>query len=469
LLDCELKEEMAQQGGNRRASTTILTFPILSFKDITDLLHNALGLNITLQEASNPTPIIVARVYNSLLDLVTGVSRKEVSDIVQRALENMDYPEMFRDAMQQLTLLREMEELCRASLYPEFKLEDLVNPSGERFRKILSAILNFGRFREDVFRQHAEQTEGLVKMEKELNTLKECEDDLQTSVRAVRERLAKEAPERQRLLMEKEREEAIFKTLNVEKAALQKACEDDKKRITEIKSKSDSIVFDINKIENEISDIRSQVVSSPERIQADLQQLKNRLEQEREELERLREEKRKQLLKKEELRRATSALDECITAVDNAEEKAEQATKEEEKTRSRKTTIESHSYHVKELRQREQESLREAKLADERNNRMNAQRTQKIKQAKDQLKEIVREQENRERHASEDIRKASRLRAEAASLRAQIEKTRVEHEQAQAARQSLFGDVLAAFDAFTQGVVEGVDAVEVSCSRSSVN
>ena len=229
------------------------------------------------------------------------------------------------------------------------------------------------------------------------------------------------------------------------------------------------MLFDINKIENEISDIRSQIVSSPERIQAGLLQLKKRLEQDREELEKLNEEERVRQTKMEELRRASTALDDCLIAVEKVEDKANQALKEEEQTRSRKATIDSHSYRVKELRQREQEALREAKLADERNNRLNLQRSQKIKQARDHLKEIVREQENRDRHASEDIRKASRLRAEAAALRAQIERARVEHEHAQAARHSLFGDVLAAFDAFTEGVVDGASVVEEVCAISSVS
>jgi hypothetical protein len=216
-------------------------------------------------------------------------------------------------------------------------------------------------------------------------------------------------------------------------------------------------------------DIRSQLVSSPERIQAGLAQLKKRVEQEREEVERLKEKERLTLATVEDIRIATVAVDDCLKKATSVEEKADDAQKEEEKTRSRKTTIDNHQYRVLELRQREQEALREVKFAEERNNRLTMQRTTQVKHAKDVLKGISRELENRERHASEDIRKASRLRAEVATLKAQLERGRVQHESEQAARNSEFGSVVAAFEAYTANLLSGIASVEDACQVSSVS
>jgi len=452
----------------RRASTAALTFPILSFKELADLLHNALGIHMTQQDAASPSPQTVAKVYNALLDLVTGVPREEVAEVIQNALEGVENRELYREGLTQLTLMREMEEVCRASLFPEFRMEDLVAPTGQRFQKILSAILNYGRFREDVFQRHAEQTEGLAKMEKELQTLKELEENLQESIRTVSERLAREAPERQRLMLDKDREESALKSLNAEKTSLEKACNEDKKRAADLKAKCDSLAFDINKLENEISEIKAQIISSPEKIQAGLAQLKKRLEQGREDLENAKEEERLQLTKKDDIRKATVALEDCMKTLENTEERLNEASKEEEKTRARKIAIENHSIRVRELKQREQEAQQECKLAEERNNRLAAQRQQKLQLAREDLNQLMRERQNRERDLNEENRRASRLRDEAAKIRAQIQKARIEHEKSMALRQSLFGDVRAVFDAYLEGVNEGVAAVNEACSLTSV-
>jgi kinetochore protein Nuf2 len=456
---------MAQQ--QRRASTSALTFPILTWKEVTDLLSQALGINISQAETSNPSPATVARIYNAMLELVTGLPRSEVSEILQRAMQTLEMPDIYRDGLTQLTLLREMEVLCGASLLSDFRLDDLVTPTGPRFLKIMSAILNFGRFREDIMRQHEEQMEGVAKLEKELTTLKECEVDLQESIRRVNERLAEEEPERKRLLNDIQREQASLNGLFADNSSLEKALNEQKKREQELKTKCDSMLLEISKIEGQTNDIRSQLVSSPERIQAGIQQLRRRVDQEREELERLKEQERALKARAEDLHAATSGVEDCLARIANVEEKADEAQREEEQTRARKATIDSHQRKVLELKQQEQAALREVRFAEERNNRMASQKAAQIKSAKDVLRHVTRELENRERHASDDIRKASRLRAEISSLKAQLEKQRLEHENSYAMRNSEFGHVVAAFEAYAETLVSTVNVLDEASQITS--
>lgn len=174
-----------------------LTFPLIPFKDIAELFYNAFGLSFTVVELANPTPQIVTRIYGSLLELITETSRDEVSQIVNAALETLDTPELYRDALLLLSLFREMEFLCRSSRFDGFRMEDLTAPTGPRLQRILSALLNFGRFKEDVMRQHAQILETIAIKEQEVEELNKAQEQWEEKVKQVKQQLAKDEPERE--------------------------------------------------------------------------------------------------------------------------------------------------------------------------------------------------------------------------------------------------------------------------------
>lgn len=374
---------------------------------------------------------------------------------------------MYRDALGQLTLFREMEQVCRASMLTDFRVEDLT-PNQARMQVVLSAILNFGRFREDVLKQHSEDSGGLVKLEEELHTLNQMAMELQSSIKVLRERQAKEAPERESLLSEIERLEMSLGALVSEGMMVERAVEEEKKRIEESKMRYDHMSFDCVNIQRTIDDLKAGIVSSPKRIQAELLDQKKRLEQERNDLESQEEEEKTLLVKTENLTKAGRSMDEFFRLLKDVEEKMCGAKEAEEDARRKKTMIESHAFRVKELRQREQEALRELNLAEERNRRAASQRIAKLDAARHHLKQLTRDHENIERNAQSDERRLVQLRDESIRLRSQISDSRHNSIVQRDAKQGLFEDVLASFDAYVVGVKEGVEAVKEACAISSI-
>jgi len=144
-------------------------------------------------------------------------------------LDNSPYPELYRDALPQLVLYREMEVLAQASLV-DFRLEDLVGPSGARLQKLLSATLNFGRFHEEIMRQHNEQTESLTKLQDQLKSATLRLGELAASIKEARERQAKEAPERAELENEIMKEEAVLRAYGAQRVAFEQGVDDDRKK-----------------------------------------------------------------------------------------------------------------------------------------------------------------------------------------------------------------------------------------------
>jgi hypothetical protein len=67
-------------GNRRQAQQDLLGFPLLSFGELTDCLY-ALGVSITVDDISKPSPQTTQMIYGQLIDILMGIP-----------LESMDGP-----------------------------------------------------------------------------------------------------------------------------------------------------------------------------------------------------------------------------------------------------------------------------------------------------------------------------------------------------------------------------------------
>ena len=71
------QQRRGSNGGGQQAQAA-LTFPILPWKEIIELLQAGLGVNLSAVEAQNPTSATMARISSAFIELITGVPRNEV-------------------------------------------------------------------------------------------------------------------------------------------------------------------------------------------------------------------------------------------------------------------------------------------------------------------------------------------------------------------------------------------------------
>lgn len=79
------------------------------------------------------------------------------------ALEGMEYPELHDDAIPVITFVKALTKLMLMSGVHDFTLKDLYKPDYQRTRRNISAIINFGKYREEklaLFTELSERTEG---------------------------------------------------------------------------------------------------------------------------------------------------------------------------------------------------------------------------------------------------------------------------------------------------------------------
>jgi kinetochore protein Nuf2 len=448
-----------------------LTYPILTWKEILDVFRDA-GVPLTPSETTNPTPQTVMRVSHALLELVTGVPREEVAEAIARQLDTMDNAELFREALPQLVLFREMERMVGAA-QGEFTWNDLLQPTSARLQRMTSAVFNFGRFREDVLRQHAEQQQELTNLLQEIQNSAEKLQEVTAQIKAARERQMKDAPERARVEEELARGETELRGLGNERVVVEQRVDEEKRKTEQIRKQCDAMAFEIVAVNAEADDIKSKMVTSPERIQGELRATRKRLEQEKEEVERLEEEARVLRLKANNLKNAQAIGETCVAQLSEVEAQAAKAKQAEEEMHARRTAIDSHSYTLRELAQREQEAQREADLAEDRYKRQSQQRAAKLEAAKQKLKQAQRDRDAYDRNLDEANRRATRAKAQVTAARADYMQIKSLGEERLHELQDLLTGFLSTFEMYAKGVEEAAHdlrrAVTTSTTTATIN
>jgi hypothetical protein len=117
------------------ASGNECRFPILSSRAICDDLraefarspNNTNAFVPDLAEIESPTDKSMVRLYSEVFCLTMGC-RMELEPPF-RACENIEYPEIYRDAMPKMMFLRAMKTLTSACQISDFGIRDITAPS----------------------------------------------------------------------------------------------------------------------------------------------------------------------------------------------------------------------------------------------------------------------------------------------------------------------------------------------------
>lgn len=456
-----------------RGRKSMLTYPHLKPRDIAEILSREQHEPINEQDIKEPTAESATAIYLKLLELMKHFPREDVKEAIDRAIEHVEYPDLYREALYQVTLFREMHLFCESASLDltelgTFGLEDL-RPTRSRFVAILSGVINFARFREDINNRLDEERYKVSQRQEELESLHGIKTGLEESVLKRREELAREAPERERLLIESEERDAISKDLGSKINKLEEATKEVKSETNKIKERQDNYSYKARALEVEIEDLRSQMITSPDRINAELNDARHRHEKDLKELQSLR--NMLQGLKERmglELKRKED-LGFVLENLGKVENLAESIQTDQERVGKRRKEIMSHTYKIKELEQKRMEAENLVKSLRERNARSAEVHHEKLMEMKENVSSLVQERESRKLHVLEDEKKAIRLRSEANTLRASLEQERALHERKRNQLEAKFANVHAAFDAFAGNMIEAIQNLEGAvCMRLPV-
>jgi kinetochore protein Nuf2 len=128
--------------------------PMYSFPELksAEILQCMADLNISLLEAElqKPSAQVVQKVYEAFAEIFLGTNKDEyIAQENSPFMANLDYGEIYVDAVSLVRFYRVVVRLMREVGIEDFGIKDLIKPEPPRFKVILSAVINFAKFREE--------------------------------------------------------------------------------------------------------------------------------------------------------------------------------------------------------------------------------------------------------------------------------------------------------------------------------
>ena len=172
--------------GHHRASELLLpmasskfVFPNLKNSDIV-LCMNELGVSFSEEDLQKPTPQRMQMVYEAFSDILMGYTRENFDSNVRACANEVENfvcslnpltQDIYQDSIGLMTFHKQLySRFVRADGRVilmsqvgilDFSIRDLIKPESARVKQILSAIINFAKFREEqlpVFDKHVERS-----------------------------------------------------------------------------------------------------------------------------------------------------------------------------------------------------------------------------------------------------------------------------------------------------------------------
>lgn len=154
--------------------------PVYSFPELrtAEILQCLDDLRIPFLEAdlTKPTSSGVLRLYEAFSEIFMGEniaigSQKNGASSNSAVAEILEYPELHADSIAMISFYRAVSRLMNVVGVDDFSLKDIIRPETPRLKLVLSAIINFAKFREEqltVFEEFNRKSDGLVEQRNKL-------------------------------------------------------------------------------------------------------------------------------------------------------------------------------------------------------------------------------------------------------------------------------------------------------------
>ncbi|CAN6625320.1 kinetochore protein Nuf2p [Trichomonascus vanleenenianus] len=158
-------------------------FPLLDFREIAGCLNEC---EFTSDEEllQRPTSQYINTLFEQIIESFVGISGERLRTSLRECTQYMENPDLQQPSVSTLAFQRLVHKFLLDCGIEDFNITDMIKPEPQRFRRILSAVVNFARFREE----HMGDCEELVVQTEEKNgRLQELEQERQELQRQIAE------------------------------------------------------------------------------------------------------------------------------------------------------------------------------------------------------------------------------------------------------------------------------------------
>jgi len=154
-----------------------------------------LRIPLSAEELNKPNTITVQRVCECFADIFMGVSKDQMGQQAAASVVSpLEHPDLHLESVSLVAFYRLILQLMSEVGIEDFSLRDLIRPEAGRFRLILSAVINFAKFREEqlsVFEEFSRRADEALEQRQKLG---KRQDELKSRVGVIRAKRADEEP-----------------------------------------------------------------------------------------------------------------------------------------------------------------------------------------------------------------------------------------------------------------------------------
>lgn len=245
----------------------LYSFPELKSSEILQCMED-LRIPLSDQELNKPSPMIVQRILESFADIFMGIPKDHFNSVQPSfgVMEMLEYPDLHMDSISLITFYRTILRLMLEVGVEDFSLRDLIRPEGPRLRLILSAVINFAKFREEqlaVFEDFSRKSEQIVE---ERARLAQKKADLMKKIEHIKSQRAGQEDSAAKVREEVSGLIQELRDFKKEQTGLSNDLEQLKSRRNELSEKLAHSQFLLSNIKQECNKLKSRIVHSPEKL-----------------------------------------------------------------------------------------------------------------------------------------------------------------------------------------------------------
>ncbi|KAL1930816.1 hypothetical protein VTP01DRAFT_10978 [Rhizomucor pusillus] len=266
------------------ASAPMYELPTLSNAQLLLCLQE-MQLTITENDLLHPTPERIQRLYENILELIVPWRVRSMLSTRIRLEQSYDHPELYRDLTGIILLFKQIKQLLSEIRFRDITLRDLTDPAPHRLARILSALINYAKFREgswETFEEYARKTDELAE---QASDQYQVQEDLQRQILEHREKLRQEEPAIRQAEADNSELERQLRDKRRVADSLQAQLNELKENRQGLKDTLQNTQYELMTISSDIQKYRTLVQFNPERAKENVATLRENVKQEKERLE----------------------------------------------------------------------------------------------------------------------------------------------------------------------------------------
>ncbi|KAN0061916.1 kinetochore-associated Ndc80 complex subunit nuf2 [Thecaphora frezii] len=403
------------------------SFPAIKTEELVAVL-NEMGLSIGAEDIVKPQGHVAHRVFIAFLECLSGTSQEAMERTRHSTLAQTEYKEMYEDGLQFLMLFREVRQMMAAATITDFHLQDMTRPNPKRFKRQMSALVNFYRFRSDRIN--------------EFDELVANSEDLEAKRIELEDEIDRHRSDLDRIKLQRQMDEPKVKALKDSNAQitdqLLQARKVQKKLIEEVDilksereqliAKQQGLMEEKLRISEKLTYLKARVVSSPKKMKSNVTELVEKVNQDTMSLGESEKKARDYEERLEVLTNLDADLEACLVAMEQVNAELLRTSGEERDYEDTLALCETRKHELEQLDHQLEQTVRKVRLAVEKNERARNLLESKVQLHQQKMEALAEELEKAKAQKAERLALADAKLSEGDQIENKINELRVMYE-----------------------------------------